>query len=259
MLMALLCIVALVLARIQTNVRNNGQIDVAGRALGAIAYPVSERVGAGLDSNHRFWSSVFATNQLRAENERLKGLEQSWKLYSEVSAAQQQEIEDLRKLVGLPVPPGHKRIAAQIIAFDTDTHRMTLNRGSGAGIEPGLAVANSAGLVGIVQAVDANRSHILLVSSPAVRIGGMILRQPPIVGLIRGMGTERMRLEFMDNSIQIQPGDKVVTSYHSEKLPAYIPIGQVIRQQLQAELGRQEIIVAPNVRFSEVREVFVYR
>lgn len=259
MLMGLLCILALVLARLQTNVRNDGKMDVAGRTLGALTYPVSERVGSGLDANHRFWSSVFATNQLKAENERLKALERSWNLYAEVTDAQQNEISELRKMIGLSTPPGHQRIAAEVIAFDSDTHRMTLNRGSDSKIEPGLAVVNSAGLVGVVQSVDRNRSHILLVSSPAVRIGGMILRKPPIVGLIRGMGTERMRLEFMDNTIQAQPGDKVVTSYHSEKLPAYLPIGQVIRQQLQAELGRQEVIVAPNVRFSEVREVFVYR
>ncbi|MBL8061143.1 MAG: rod shape-determining protein MreC [Chthonomonas sp.] len=259
MLIMGLLVIAYGLAQLQSSARNAGRIDFVGQTVLFITKPASINLGNALDGNARFWSTVFKTAEIRAENERLKSLEASWRQYQEAVDSLESQLNNVRRTVGLNAVKGKVKIAADIIAFDPVTSRITLSAGSRQGVEPGQAVVATAGLVGQIQSVDRNNSQALLVSSPVLRIGAMIGGQPPVTGLIRGQGPRRLVFELIESSRTYNQGELVVTSIHSERTPPNIPIGIVLSQEPAQEYGIARIVVAPTVEISEVREVFILK
>lgn len=254
-----LAAVGLVLARFQNNSRADGQIDPVGRLVLAITTPISAPMGNALDNNSRFWSAVFQSESLRRENSRLKSQEQSWRQYREIVSSLETQLDQLRKTVALDPIKTRAKVAADIITFDPVTSRITLDIGTNQGIKPGQAVVTGTGIVGQIQTVDATRSQALLISSPVLRLGAMINGDPPIAGLIRGQGPRRLVFEIVESSRVFKQGELVVTSVHSERTPANIPIGIVLAQEPAQEYGITRIIVVPTVDVAKVREVFVLK
>lgn len=247
------------LAQVQNSARSSGKIDILGRSVLATTEPVSTSIGSLLDSNSRFWQSVSQTERLRAENDRLKKLEASWHLYQAAVDSLSSQLEQVRRTVKLPSLQGKQKVAADIVAFDPVTSRITLNVGTRQGITPGQAVVAGTGLVGQIQSVAPMRSQALLVSSPILRIGAMIAGDPPVTGLLRGQGPRRLIFELVDSSRTYNQGELVVTSIHSERTPPGIPIGIVVSQEPAQEYGIARIVVAPTTEISQIREVFVLK
>lgn len=252
-------VIAYGLAQVQSSARNGGRIDLVGQLVLSITRPASVSLGNALDANARFWATVSQTERVRAENQRLRALESSWKQYQEAVDSLESQLSNVRKTLGLQAVKGKEKIAADIIAFDPVTSRITLSAGSNQGVEPGQAVVATSGLVGQIQSVDGKHSQALLVSSPVLRIGAMIAGQPPVTGLIRGQGPRRLVFELVESSRTYNQGEIVVTSIHSERTPPNIPIGIVVSQEPAQEYGIARIIVAPTVEISEVREVFILK
>ena len=247
------------LSRAQSAFRQDGQLDPLGRVAQFLVLPAAGALQRGVDTTANFWTGLFASASLRDENRRLRTQAQSWALYQEVVTALQSDNDALRKLLQLKETTKRVSVSADVIAYDPNTHRMTLNKGSAAKIEKGQAVSSADGLIGIIQTVSPQTCQVLLVSSPECRLGAMVLSNPPVAGIVRGNGREQMRMEFLEDSVQLVEGVRVVSSIHSEKIPPYLPIGIVVSKTNQPEAGRQEVRVGLSVRFASVREVLVWR
>lgn len=217
-------------------------------------------MGRGIDSVSAFMSGIAGSGRLKYQISELQKQERSWRFYAEQVDELNREINYLRKLQQLPAVPGHERVSADIIQYDPSIHRMVLNVGSRAGIKQGQAVASAEGLIGVVQTCDADRSQVLLVTSPTLRIGAMIQQNPPVAGIIRGLTIDKMALGFLEQpALTILPGTLVTTSVFSDVIPPNIPIGEVVRQDAQPEYGIVEVQVRIYARFAAAREVVVYK
>lgn len=246
--------------KLQSQFRDHGSRDPLGKVVGALTDGPTLAIGRSLDSGSRFWTGVFNSGKIVEENKALKARQQAFELAEEREAGLQQQLDDLRKLNKMAQVPGRTRMAAEVVSYDPHANRMTITAGSSEGVEVGQAVATPQGLLGVIQTVDGHRSQVLLLNSPSLRIGAMVNKRPPIAGLARGMGSDRMLLGFLEGaSTAIGPGDQVVTSIHSEHIPPYIRIGEVIRLQTQPEYGLVEVQVLLAVQPSEVRVVVVYK
>lgn len=251
--------VAYGLAQLQTSFRKSGRIDFVGQAVLSLTAPVSSQLGRTLDANSRFWSSVWKTEGLRAENQRLKSLEASWRQYQEAVDSLETQLDEVRRTVGLRAISGKEKVAADVIAYDPVTSRITLNIGTRSGVVAGQAVVCGMGLVGQIQSADPTHSQALLVTSPVLRIGAMIQGTTPVTGLIRGQGPRRLVFELLESSRPYNQGELVVTSIHSERTPPGIPIGIVVQQEPAQEYGIARVIVAPTIDIAQIREVFVLK
>jgi rod shape-determining protein MreC len=220
--------------------------------------------GAGLlnntaNSTSDFFRGLSNSQSLVAENRRLKQLEIAAQQYLERLRFHKQENDQLRKLINLPPVPGKRQIPAQIIMYAPLENRVTINRGSNQGIKPNLPVVAAEGLVGTVQTVSANSAQVVLISSPQLRVGAVVNRQPKPFGIIRGESTNKMILQISDIKSTVEPGDVVMTSGLGELIPGGIPIGIVSMREADEEYGALQCQVFPYVRIGDIREVYVLR
>jgi rod shape-determining protein MreC len=180
-------------------------------------------------------------------------------LYNEQVARLEGEIDNLRRMIGLPAYGDKQKVPCEVIGFFPYENRITVSAGKSQGIEPGMAVVSGKGLVGVVQSVDTKTSQATLIYSPRLKMGAIALRNPPAAGLLKGETRDSLVLEFLDFKAPVQVGDEVVTSGYSDKIPYGIPIGRVMQVQDDVEFGTRSSVVYPHVQIGEVREVFILK
>lgn len=247
------------LGRFQTINRNQGVPDLLTSVVQTTVAPTAAGLATAWDSAGAYADGVFSAPHLRAENARLRAQIQALALYDEQVRFYQSEIERLRTLIDLPPLPGRRRIPASVIGYFPLENRITISAGSRQGVRRDLPVVTAGGLVGVVQTVDAHTSQVTLISSARLRVGALVRRDPPPVGIIRGEAPNVMMLEFLDSNATVQVGDLVVTSGYSEFIPANIPIGRIVRVEDDREFGAKRSQVFPNVQVGSIREVMVLR
>lgn len=230
-----------------------------GSTVSVLVKPVSSPASALANGVGNLVSGVSASDELVEENRRLRQMVATFDLYQQNTHRQQQEIEQLRSLVSLPPVPGKTKIYARIVGYYQLENRITLNVGSASRISPGMPVITGLGLVGTVQTVQASSCQAQLISSPSLKLGAIVLRDPPAAGLMHGEGSTKLVVEFVDPSAPVVVGDLVTTSGFSEHIPRGIPIGRVTQVDDDLEFGSRRAQVFPNVMIGSVREVIVLR
>lgn len=258
-LLIALCVLGALLGRWQNAARNDGRSDpitlVARTTVGAPA----QALNGALNSGGEFFAGWLRSGEIAAENRRLAQLARVADLYADREADLQREIAALRKQLALPSFDGHGITRGVIIGLFPYENRLTLRLNSGNGIKPGMPVVAADGMVGVVQTVDGDTCQALLLSAPSVRVGALVLGDPPQAGLLRGETPDLWMVELLAGDAEIRPGAWVVTSGYSDRVPRGIPIGRVARVDSQPEYGQRRVRVAPSVRLGEVREVVVIR
>lgn len=223
-------------------------IELPGRPLAGAANGIEKFFG-GL--------SQASNNADRAA--RLKQLELAAAVYVERVKYLTEEIDQLRKLLGLPAYPGKTKIPAMVIHYAPLENRITINKGRRSGVKPQLPVIAGEGLVGVVQTAEENSAQVLLISSPQIRIGAVVNRQPAPFGIVRGESANKMTMEIADLKSTVAPGDVVLTSGLGELIPGGIPLGIISQKESDEEYGALRCQIFPYVLAGEVREVIVLR
>ena len=145
------------------------------------------------------------------------------------------------------------------------TVAMTLNVGSRSGVTPYSPEIAPGGLVGRVRSVDPNTSVVELFSSETFRVSAMTQDQR-VVGIVRAHTAdiedqlqeeyllEMSNVEFRN---QLAPGTVIYTSGLGGTVPAYIPVGTVLRELESGELWARTYLLRPAVRPTGIRSVVV--
>lgn len=244
-------------------------MDPVSYGIQGIVRPPASAIQQGFRSTSNFFGSILSAGQLRAEVERLRALEKSSLLYQDRVATLIDDISVLRALIKMPEVPNRKRVAAKVTMFFPSENRMTLNVGSNQGIATDMPVVTSYGLLGRVDNVGSNSCQINIISSFQSRIGAVVVpRQsadsseaagpiPPIAGLLQGDGPERLVLVLQDTGSKVSPGDLVMTSGYSEKIPRGIPIGRIVDVEKSTEYGSRRAVVVPLFQLGQSEYVWV--
>ena len=105
---------------------------------------------------------------------------------------------------------------------------LTINRGSLHGIEPGMGVISSEGIVGIVRNVTARFAQVASVLNERTLISGMIQRNR-YFGSLKWKGRDPRLLTLTDipKHAEIMKGDTIITSGFSYVFPGQLRIGRV--------------------------------
>lgn len=243
----------------QSTSRNAGESDIVTSSVRAILLPIANGLYSGTRSASDFLHSIGRAGAISANANRLQQLETAASQYTAQLEFLRSENSRLRSLILLPEYAGKTKVPAYVTGYFPFENRMTLNVGKSSGIKPGMAAVTADGLAGIVQTVDSASSQLLLLSSPQIRFGAIVHRSPPPAGLIRGESVTRMVLEIIDVSIQVKVGDIVLTSGHSDIIPAGIPVGLVSERTEYPEFGIVRCQVFPNVSPGDIREVLILK
>lgn len=149
---------------------------------------------------------------------------------SRLRSVEQQNII-LRDLLDLREESEYPLIPVRIVAKDlTDVNNLlTVNAGTNDGVEVGMPIINSDGLVGQVIITSKNFSQILPYSNSLFRVSARVqgIRAYGIVSWT-GRGNQ-LQMQYVPQTISVEVGQIVETSGYSNLYPQGIQIGEIVR------------------------------
>jgi len=174
------------------------------------------------------------------------------------------ENAQLRKLVGLDrsgaIPSGYTPVTGRVIARSPTVWfaDVTIDVGSGDGVEVGDPVVNGDGLVGTVEAVTGGSAQVTLIADHSSAVAAKIV-PGGVQGVLKpSLGDPGdLILDFLDSEKLVGKGQSVVTSgWRAQGLasdyPPNLPIGEVTEASLVEQEAQQQVHVRP---FADLREL----
>ena len=181
------------------------------------------------------WDGITGYNELERENEALRAQldELRGERVQDEDAAEQLDklLEQLDiEWVG-DIPTATARVVAG--PGSNFSRAVEIDKGSDDGLREGMPVVNGAGLVGKLVQVTAHRSHVMLITDPAFRVGVRVV-ETGAIGTAEGTGEGEWLL--VDTGIEAGtevPEGAALTTSGSDKatFPGFIPVGEVVGTQ----------------------------
>jgi rod shape-determining protein MreC len=222
------------------------------------ALPVSgwlTGVGEGTGS---FFGDLTQVRNLAQQNSQLE--QQNAALRQQLAADDETRRDNdiLRKQLGLDVAGAPPEVAAEVIALQPDSYRqfVTINKGSRAGIKPGLAVLSQGVLMGTVESTSATTARIMLVTDPEFKLTA-VDQATNAQGLLEGQLGGGLVLDDIAQTDSVKPGDTVTTSGLGGVVPAGLLIGQVESVNTRSNVVFQTAAVETSLVPDSLRFAFV--
>lgn len=210
------------------------------------------------------WQNYFALQQIRQENERLQLEVTTLRVSLEQERAVAQETRTLQKLLDLKSTTGFDTAAASVIGSgaDPEFRTITIDKGTQDGLRADMAVIAPAGVVGRILMPTARAAKVQLIIDRDAAAGVMIERSR-MSGVVTGVGSNEelgfraglIELDYVPGSVDVKPGDRVVTSGIDGIYPKGLPVGEI--QSAEPSGGEWRIRVKPAVEFSSLEAVLV--
>ncbi len=174
----------------------------------------------------------------------------------------QEENRALRDLIGLRDTLDHDLVPAKIVAKTLTgiNNSLTINIGSSDGVEPGMALINSEGLIGQVILTSSGHALVMPFNNALFRASARI-QGNRAYGIV-SWNTEQpneLVMNYVPQTINVETGSVVETSGYSNQFPARIPIGTVIRTEFEEGRDTQQIFIQPFVPLHQIAEAFIVR
>ncbi len=244
-LVVLVCLVLLILWR-----TDNPRLERLRMALADALLPsmsvVSQPVefASGIIEDYRNFLDVYNQNrELRREIQRLR----AWR---ETARQLEEENAQLRALNNVRLAPRTTFVTGDVIADSGGPFRQSAlaNVGARDGVLDGSAAVDGNGLVGRVVGVGGHAARILLLTDFSSRVP-VVVQPSGRRAILAGDGTRAPRLEFLEDTEEINPGDQVRTSGDGGVFPPDLPVGRVVelpgsqwRAALNADYDRLEFV-----------------
>lgn len=190
-------------------------------------------------------------NRLRLENEDLR---------NQVGTLQQdaQDNQGLREALALTQGDSTvKYLAADIVHRDASpfTDVVTINRGSGQGIQVGMVVVSTKGtLLGKVTKVTATNSFVRLITDTQSTVSAEI-QGTGADGSIKGTPNRGLSFALVQGEVKV--GDLVVTAGLGGGYPRGLPIGRVDSVSGTSQDLYKKVTIEPGVRIGTAENVLV--
>ncbi len=236
-----------------------GEMTLAEKAVVEATGPFQRLINSTSDFVLGVWDRYIHLVQLKDENQRLKeelaGTEEDKSRLKELEMAN----DRLRRLLDFKSRYPFATVPAEVMAIDPSAWIRTavINKGSDQGIRPGVGVVSAAGVVGRVVKVSSNYSKVLLITDPNSAVGGVVQRTRAR-GLVVGSGGGELELKYVEQTLNVEKGDLVVTSALGGIFPKGIIIGRVVEADKRRARLFKRVKVEPRVDLARLEEVLVF-
>ena len=224
--------------------------------------PIQSAVGSVASGVASVWNGYV---DLRGARERNADLErENGALRSEIETARAAaaENERLRRQLELKPLVRYDWVTANIVSRDATVwfKRVTIDKGTFAGIQLNQPVVTPGGLVGRVTAVGPNGAQVQLITDEHAGAGGR-LTDSRMAGEIKGRGDGFLRLKSISSiqHVDEKKREGVVTSGLDGIYPMGILIGYVESVTPGAGASPQEIVIRPSAELDRIEEVMVLK
>ena len=238
--------------------RSGSEQSVLRSAMLSIVTPIQSGVGWVLSSVGSIWTGYVDLRGVRARNTSLE-LENA-ELRSEIEAARAATAENERLRHELELRPllKYQTVAAEVVARDATTwfKRITINKGSRAGVKLDQPVITPDGVVGRVTAVGPWAAQIQLITDEHSGVGGR-LTNSRAAGELKGKGDGFCRFKNVSSLEEVKEGESILTSGLDRIYPGGILIGYVTSSVGGGGAIPQDITVRPAADLDRIEEVLV--
>ena len=220
LLLVLLLLTAFTLTALDARSGAGGPFDALRRGVDTALGPAQRALGGAVSR------VTAALDDESAADERL--LEENARLRAELRRTDdlRRRVRELDELLRLTDAGGYPAVPARVTARGSSfgfESTVTIDAGSGDGIEPGQTVVDGDGLLGRTVRVGPFTSTVLLLTDPGFTVGARLDREGT-VGLATGTGDG---LEFaLVEGGRLQEGDALLTTGSDTFVPG-VPIGRV--------------------------------
>lgn len=229
-------------------------------AAGAVIYPFQFALAAIWKGTVAVPAAVLNLRNLSTENTRLKNELAGLRPRVAVLEELKQENLNLRQALGFE---RHNRFGfglttANVIAKVSNPwfSIIEIDRGSRAGVRPGLAVVTPDGLAGQIVEVSLFSSKVMLLTDPKSNVAAQDISSRDF-GVVSGNLTHKLFMKYVGAGSNIIVGDQIVTSAISTIFPPGIPIGRVTKAEKREQDLFYHLEIEPAAKFSTIEQVFV--
>lgn len=235
----------------------------ADKAVQGLLTPLRTGASTLTSQAERFYNYMFRYEALEAEIAALKEQIAQMKENALLNDSMKREIARLKELLDLELDKeGYALVDGYIISrSSTDwTNYFTVNKGSNAGIQPGMcAITSNKEVVGLVTEVGPNYCVVKTVLDSSLSISA-VLASSGSSGLVSGgysQGYENMlRMDYLPSSAAIPNRDQVVTA-GSTVYPRNLIIGNVVGVGFTDTGVEKYAILEPAADIASLEQVFI--
>lgn len=179
--------------------------------------------------------------------ERLNGLDEIVKENNRLAKL----LEFKRKLV-------FSSVSANVIGRDPSNWNSTIviDRGLEDGVDVGMPVVSSLGVVGKIAEVAENKAKVVLLTDPSFSVPALLKRSRE-VGLVSGTLQSKSLMRYLSVNADVQAGDEVITSKLSSSFPEGLMIGKVMDVRVDNNSLMVYCLIEPLVPLSQLEEVLI--
>jgi rod shape-determining protein MreC len=237
-------------------VRRNDDVRLLRVWAVALIMPVQKMLDGGTGFVSETWKDYVWLRGTRGENERLKEELDRLKLEQLQLRRTLARFEREEEFFAYQKEISSGTLLAAVIAAgaDPNAREVFVNKGSGDGIEPGMAVITPDGVVGKVQAAFPGASLVLLLSDADSAVG-VVLRDSREHGVMKGTGGREGRVDYIGNEVEVPIGTELYTSGDDRIFPKGLPVGKVTRVKPGPEF--QQIYARPFSELNRLEEVLI--
>jgi rod shape-determining protein MreC len=166
-----------------------------------------------------------------------------------------EENQRLRKLLDSSFIRDERKVVTEVMAVDTSPyrHQVVIDKGQIDGVYVGQPVANEKGIVGQVTFVSAHNSRVLLLTDSLSAIPVQVIRNDIRI-IASGNGKiDRINLDHIPISLDIQKEDLLVTSGLGGVYPEGYPVAHVANVDKDTAREFARIDAEPVVDFERLR------
>jgi len=206
-----------------------------------------------------FWRSYLSLQDVESENKALR--QEVVQLQEEIGRYREALIANARykRLLEIKEDIGTTVITANVVGVDLAPWlaTITVDKGRKDGIKPGMVVMSGAGVVGQTMETSLHFSKVLLLSDYNSSVAALIQRNRAR-GIIKGAGKGRCYLAYIEKVVDVEVGDRIITSGTDGISPKGLLIGKV-SSVTEGSISNlfQEITVTPDVDLKRIEEVVV--
>ncbi len=229
------------------------------QALSLVVYPIQ----VGVDLPFAGWrlASRALTDQsaLLEENSQLRSERLAVDVRLQRLAALEAENDRLRAMLDSSARVSDRVLVVEILAVDLDPYRQrfTINRGLNDGVYIGQALLDADGVVGQIVRVELMTSEVVLISDADHALPVAINRNG-LRTIVVGTGdSSRLRLPYLTNNADIEPGDLLMSSGLGGIFPSGYPVGRVLEVHRRPGQSFAEVIAEPAAQLDRDREVLL--
>jgi rod shape-determining protein MreC len=249
---------------LSANLRDASEVGVVDGIILQVSAPIQYVAAQAAQGVRDVLEEYFYLVDVKRDNDRLR-LERVV-LRDENLRLRGEAVENrrLRQLLQLRERVLGESLSAQVIAKEISPAfrviRIRLDRDQRDGLEQGMPVISSEGLVGQVwRGIDGRYNDVLLTVDRRSSID-VVIQRTGARGVLEGIGATDSylcRIQHLQRTDQVEPGDEVYTSGLGQRFPESILVGRVVSVNRPDHGLHQEVEVEPAVNFTTLNEVLV--